>query len=224
MGLASPGSYLACLTSCFLCLPRNGPGPGHGALSPLSREVLLPESPQHLWQGAWGELRKTGPWGPCFCPGLPAPPGGGRPPGPGSVPVCLQELPHPVLPVPRPPHVFPAESQRPPHGPPEALCKVGALPRSLGACRRPHKRAAWAQGGPGGSLLTGSPSWRVREMFVSTSATGVWAGGPGGRPRRRGLRLHAERPGPLLLSVGGAAPLQVRCAASDGGGGGSVCG
>ena len=157
MGLTSPGSCLACLTSCFLCLPRNGPGPGHGALSPLSREVLLPESPQHLWQGAWGELRKAAPWGPCFCPGLPAPPGGGRPPGPGSVPVCLQELPLPVLPVPRPPHVFPAEGQRPPHGPPEALRKVGALSCSLGACRRPRSRGRVGTGRPGWEPPHGEP-------------------------------------------------------------------
>lgn len=140
----------ACLTSCFLCLPRNSPGPGHGALSPLSWEVLLPESPKHLQQGTWGELRKATPWGPCFHPGFPAPPGRGCPPGPSSVPVCLQELPCPVLPVPRPPHIFPAASQCSPNRPPEALRKVGA-PSLLcwGCAGDPVSRAAWAQGSPG---------------------------------------------------------------------------
>lgn len=106
-------------------MPRNRPGSCHGALSPLPREVLLTESPKHLWQGAWGELRETVPRRACLHQGLPASAGCGCAPGPSLVPVYLQELPHPVLPVPQPPQVLSAESQRHPHRPAETLCKVG---------------------------------------------------------------------------------------------------
>uniref|UniRef100_A0A8C0TIY7 Zinc finger protein 276 n=1 Tax=Canis lupus familiaris TaxID=9615 RepID=A0A8C0TIY7_CANLF len=114
---ASPADLMS------LCLPRNRPGSCHGALSPLPWEVLLTESPQHFWQGTWGQFRQTTSRGASFHQGLPASAGGGRPPGPSSVSVRLQELPCPVLPVPWPPQVLPAESQRLPDGPPEDLHK-----------------------------------------------------------------------------------------------------
>lgn len=110
-------------------------------------------------------------------------------------------------------------------------------PRAAGSLvqsRRPPSFAGGVQETPqAGRMGTGRPGWEPPqgEPIMAGEADarehqcdGCVGGGPGGRPRRRGLRLHAERPGPLLLSVGGAAPLQGRCAASDGGGGGSVCG
>lgn len=128
----------------------------------MSWEVLLPESPQHLRQGTWGELRKATPWGPCFHPGFPAPPGCGCPPGPSSVPVYLQELPCPVLPVPRPPHIFPAASQCSPDRPPEALCK-GRCPATDGA---------------GGGSMCGGP-----DCFEPPGP--AWLGGVGAQTRGR---------------------------------------
>lgn len=125
-------------------MPRNRPGPCHGALSPMPREVLLTESPEHLWQGTWGELRETTPWGACFHQGLPAPAGGGCPPGPCSVSVCLQELPYPVLSMPQPAQVLPPESQHLPSGPPEALCKVGTSPAFIWGVKGLGVLGAWS--------------------------------------------------------------------------------
>ncbi|XP_038380951.1 zinc finger protein 276 isoform X2 [Canis lupus familiaris] len=134
---ASPADLMS------LCLPRNRPGSCHGALSPLPWEVLLTESPQHFWQGTWGQFRQTTSRGASFHQGLPASAGGGRPPGPSSVSVRLQELPCPVLPVPWPPQVLPAESQRLPDGPPEDLHKVDLITSSPQGLR---DLVAWVHG------------------------------------------------------------------------------
>lgn len=177
------------LTSCFLCLPRNSPGPGHGPLSPLPREVLLPESAQHLRQGTWGELRETTPRGACFRQGLPASAGGGCPPGPSSVSVCLQELPRPVLPVPRASHVLSAESQRLPDGPSEAWRK--------GRCPAVARRGGSLCGGPDHFERPG-PAW---PGGVGARTRGQLRG-PAQPAEHAALRVLWRRPGRVGLRPG----------------------
>lgn len=168
---------------------RNSPGPGHGPLSPLPREVLLPESAQHLRQGTWGELRETTPRGACFRQGLPASAGGGCPPGPSSVSVCLQELPRPVLPVPRASHVLSAESQRLPDGPSEAWRK--------GRCPAVARRGGSLCGGPDHFERPG-PAW---PGGVGARTRGQLRG-PAQPAEHAALRVLWRRPGRVGLRPG----------------------
>ena len=174
-------SKLPCRLTChLLCLPRSRSGSCHGALPPLPWEVLRTESPQHLRPGTWAEPRETTLRGACVRQGLPAPAGGGCPPGPSPVSVRLQELPRPVLPVPQPPQVLPAESQCVSDEPPEALRTVGTPSFIWGARAKPLCALLFpVQGVPGGNVYSGEAMVRGQQTRGSPMRLG-WEARVGG--------------------------------------------